>query len=260
LLTIALSSMQFPVTISIFNQPVLLHGILEALGIFAGFRYYLYLRKKRGDSINSPNRLWILIGATFGAVIGSRLLGSLENVPQWITSKHYWLYFVENKTIAGGLLGGLIGVEIAKKGIGERHNSGDLFVYPLLFAMIIGRLGCFSAGIHEETYGLPSHLPWAMDLGDGIRRHPVTLYEILFLIATWVLIWQLNKRYIFKDGATFKIFLALYLLFRFLLDFIKPGWRYFFGLGSIQIACLLGLLYYIRYIQNPRLLIIEKCP
>lgn len=251
--------MNFPVTVKLFNEPVLLHGIMEALGIFVGFRYYLFLRRKRGDSIDSSNRIWILIGATFGAVIGAHLLGSLENLPQWVASHHPWLYFAGNKTIAGGLLGGLAGVEIAKKGIGEQHKSGDLFVYPLLLAMIIGRIGCFSAGIYEETYGLPSHLPWAMDLGDGILRHPVTLYEILFLVLTWLLIWQLNKHFTFKEGANFKIFLALYLLFRFLLDFIKPGWRYFFGMGSIQIACLFGLLYYIRYILKPRLLIADKC-
>jgi len=251
--------MRFPVTVHLFNQPVLLHGIMEALGIFVGFRYYLFLRRRKGDVINSSNRIWILIGATFGALIGSHLLGSLENTPQWIASKDHWLYFVGNKTIAGGLLGGLIGVEIAKKGIREQRNSGDLFVYPLLFAMIVGRIGCFSAGIYEETYGLPSHLPWAMDLGDGILRHPVTLYEIAFLILLWIALWQLKKHYTFSEGATFKIFLASYLLFRFLLDFIKPGWRYFFGLGPIQIASLLGILYYIRYILNPRLLIAKEC-
>jgi hypothetical protein len=41
-------------------------------------------------------------------------------------------------------------------------------------------------GVYEETYGLPSSLPWAMDLGDGIQRHPVALYEIIFLIALWL--------------------------------------------------------------------------
>jgi len=46
-----------------------------------------------------------------------------------------------------------------------------------------------------------------------------------------------------------------YLLFRFLLDFIKPGSRYALGLGSIQLACLAGLLYYIRTIISPSRLI-----
>lgn len=80
--------MNFPVTIKLFNEPVLLHGIMEALGIFVGFRYYLFLRRKSGDSIDSSNRIWILIGATFGAVIGAHLLGSLENLPQWMASHH----------------------------------------------------------------------------------------------------------------------------------------------------------------------------
>lgn len=124
--------------------------------------------------------------------------------------------------------------------------------------MIIGRLGCFSAGLAEETYGLPSALPWALNLGDGIPRHPVTLYEILFLLLSWVLIARLQKKYILADGAAFKIFMLGYFLFRFCLDFIKPGWRYFFGLGSIQIACLLGFVYYYKTLLHLPGLIIKS--
>lgn len=42
-----------------------------------------------------------------------------------------------------------------------------------------------------------------------------------------------------------------YLLFRFGLDFIKPGYRYALGLGSIQLACVAGLLYYSPVILFP---------
>ena len=47
-----------------------LHAVLETLGIFVGFRYFLYLRKKNGDVIEEPNRIWIVIGALFGATKG----------------------------------------------------------------------------------------------------------------------------------------------------------------------------------------------
>lgn len=45
------------------------------------------------------------------------------------------IYFMGNKTIVGGFLGGLIGVEITKKKIGVTTSSGDLMVYPLIVAM-----------------------------------------------------------------------------------------------------------------------------
>lgn len=234
---------------------MLLHGILEFAGIFVAFRFYLWLKKKETDVIDKHNRLLVIAGASIGAVIGARVLGSLENLPEWRASQFKLLYFLGNKTLVGGLLGGLAGVEIIKKMLCEKQNTGDIFTFPLLLGMIIGRIGCFSAGVYEETYGIPTKLPWGMDLGDGLIRHPVTLYEIVFLTLLWVLLYQLKYRHTLQQGALFKLFLMAYLVFRFLLDFIKPGWRYCVGLGSIQFACLIGLLYYYRYIFHPHLLI-----
>lgn len=247
--------MHFPYSIEIGKDTVLLHGAFEAVGIFIAFRYYLWLRKKEGDRIPKMHRVWIIIGAAFGAVLGSRIIGTCENIPEWYPHQLSWGYFWGNKTLVGGLVGGLAGVEIIKKLIKEKNTSGDLFVYPLLLGMIIGRIGCFTAGIYEETYGVPSTLPWAMDLGDGIYRHPVTLYEIVYLILVWICLKVIQKKYILEQGALFKMFLISYLIFRLLLDTIKPGWRYFGGLGTIQLTCIAGLLYYIRYLVNPRLLL-----
>lgn len=250
--------MPFPYSIHIGNESITLHGIFEFLGVFIAFRYYLRLKKNQGDHIEPLNRLFALTAATVGAVLGARVIGSLENVPAWLAAPSFWKYFNGNKTILGGLVGGLFCVEVTKKIIGERQNTGDLYTFPLLVGMIIGRIGCFSAGIHEETYGMPTTLPWGLNLGDNILRHPVTLYEILFLIALGMSLVFVKKEYLLQDGALFKLFMIAYLLFRFTLDFIKPGWRYFLGLGTIQLTALAGLLYYSRYIMRPHLLIMSK--
>lgn len=50
----------------------------------------------------------------------------------------------------------------------------------------------------------------------------------------------------FLPGDAFKLFMVAYLSFRLLCDFIKPYPRIFRGLGGIQWACLLLLLYYSR--------------
>jgi len=240
--------MHFPVTIEIGTVKILLHVVAETLGLFIAFRYFLYLRKKQKDLIKDDHRLWILIGATFGAVLGSRLVGGLENPPELLQAKNMLVYFYENKTIVGGLLGGLFGVEITKKWMGEKQKSGDLFTYPIILGLIIGRIGCFSMGVYEQTYGLPASVPWALDLGDGIYRHPVTLYEIVFLVITWLILSSTEKKSNLAPGQKFKLFMVLYLSFRFLLDFIKPHYIYPFGLSTIQLVCLAGLIYYFSFI------------
>ena len=236
--------MTFPVELKLGNTSLSLHVIFETLGFFIGFRYFLYLRRRRQDRINDKNRIWIIVGATFGAFFFSRLAGALENPPAFFHAHNPLLYFYANKTIVGALLGGLLLVEITKKLIHERSSSGDLFTYPLILAMMIGRLGCFTSGITEETYGLPTRSFLGMDLGDGIYRHPVTLYEIGFLAILWIALRSIEKKTPLRDGYRFQFFLIAYLLFRFLLDFIKPHYGYALGLGTIQLFCLAGLLYY----------------
>ena len=249
--------MHFPVVISFGKTTILLHAIMEAAGFFIGFRYFLYLRKKQGDAIKENKRIWILIGAIFGALIGSRLVGSLERPYELFRTTNIWEYIYNNKTVLGGFLGGLLGVEFIKSIIKEKRNSGDLFTYPILLALMIGRIGCFSMGVYEETYGVPTHFFTGMNLGDGLMRHPVALYEIFFLLMLWIFLVQLEKKYTLAEGSRFKIFMIAYMLFRFMIDFIKPSYHIVFGLSTIQLTSIVGLAYYYKYIFQPKKLLYD---
>ncbi|MCX6317905.1 MAG: prolipoprotein diacylglyceryl transferase [Bacteroidetes bacterium] len=244
--------MNFPVYLEIGSSRILLHVILEPLAFFLGFRYFLWLKKKQGDVIPTDNRTWIIIGAIFGSLIGSRLVGGLEHPDQFYKEGNIFLHFFANKTVLGGLLGGLFGVELVKTIVKEKKASGDLFVYPILLALIIGRIGCFSMGVKEDTYGIPFNGFTGMKLGDGILRHPVALYEIGFLLLLWIVLRQLSQRVSLQNGAHFKLFMIAYFLFRFGLDFIKPHYTYVTGLSAIQMACCIGLFWYLPYIIAPR--------
>lgn len=232
-------------------QGLPLHPVFEMLAYVIAYRYYLRLRSSSQDPFTSEQRLWILVGAAGGALFFSRFLAYLEN-PGFFSSWKSWA-LLSNKTIVGGLLGGLIGVELTKKIMGLRSSSGDLMTYPLILGMMIGRLGCFFAGIKDATYGVPTELPWGMDLGDGIRRHPTNLYEIAFLGLLWFALCAIERRRTLANGMRFKIFLASYLSFRFGVEFLKPVHAVAWGLSAIQLACLGGLLYYAPILLRPRL-------
>ena len=199
------------------------------------------------DIITSNNRLSIILGAALGALIGSRLVGFLEN-PLIEFSQQNTLQLLNTKTIMGGLFGGLLGVELAKKIIGEKQSSGDLFVFPIIVGIFIGRIGCFLSGINEFTYGRVTTSILGMDLGDGLSRHPTSLYELAFLVILFFSLKWIKNNSVLKNGELFKLFMLLYFGFRFCIEFLKPNVFYVFGLSTIQLLCVICWLYYSPFI------------
>jgi phosphatidylglycerol---prolipoprotein diacylglyceryl transferase len=236
--------LEYPVNIEIGPVEISTHLVCELLAYFLGYRYFLYLRRNTSDTISDENRTIIFIAAAFGALVFSRLIGMLET-PDLFTKGALTIHTLYgNKTILGGLLGGLIAVEICKKIIGVTKSSGDLMTYPLLLAMIIGRIGCHLAGLEDGTFGIATTLPWGIDFGDHVTRHPTNLYEIIFLGMLWISLFLIEKKTALADGLRFKIFLYSYCIFRLLVEFIKPNYSLALGLSAIQWASLLGILYY----------------
>ena len=236
--------MTFPLDIQIGNFILPIHLITDILSFYVGYIYYSHLKKKEGDYVDFNKRKIIIIGAAIGALIGSRLLAALEHLDLFLNPPSF-LYYYANKTIVGGIVGGILGVEVTKKILKHKQPTGDIFTFPLILAMIVGRIGCFLTGVEDGTVGDPSNLPWAFDQGDGISRHPTSLYEIIFLIFTFVYLKYLSKKIPLKTGILFRYFIILYLSFRFLVEFIKPVESIFLGLSSIQIVSLVVVLSYL---------------
>jgi prolipoprotein diacylglyceryltransferase len=110
---------------------------------------------------------------------------------------------------------------------------------PLCAGIALGRVGCFLAGPADRTHGSATSLPWGVDHGDGVARHPVALYEAVLVLALAFMLDRLERRP-HARGALFRLFLASYLALRVALDALKPVPR-FLGLGTIQWACLAAL-------------------
>lgn len=200
------------------------HPVFETLAYVSGYAVFRWLREHKGDIIEESQRWMVIAVAAIGALLGSRLLGLAEQWPIVLSALHSGhlvnlLLSPGGKTIVGGLLGGWIGVEVVKKLNGIHHRTGDLFVLPLCVGIAVGRLGCLFAGVADDTYGKATNLPWGVDLGDGISRHPVQLYEILFLS---MLIFWFSRPGRWPEGARFRAFLTAYLGWRFFIDFLKP--------------------------------------
>jgi prolipoprotein diacylglyceryltransferase len=227
------------------------HWALEILAfIVAGLIYW----RASETATQPPETLarWMLLaGAAVGGALGSRLLFMLQYAPDLLGQPlSSWL---SGKTIVGGLLGAIAGIEIVKKHLRWQASTGDGFVWPLIIAILIGRLGCQLSGLQDLTYGDPTTLPWGWNYGDGVPRHPTALYEMLGVGMLALTIRRPLPSA--APGDRFRFFAAGYLLLRLLLDFLKPPYgaaaqgllvpQLVLGLTPIQWACCAGLLYYL---------------
>jgi prolipoprotein diacylglyceryltransferase len=240
--------MQFPVYVWIGPWQIHPHFFFESLAYAIAFRLILFNSRK--DTIAPTQRSSVIVGGLLGALVGAKLLVLIQHIDllgeNW---QQFLLLFLQGKTVVGALLGGLIGVELTKKLIGVSRSTGDAFVYPLIIGTAIGRIGCFLTGLSDRTYGVATTLPWGIDFGDGIYRHPTQLYEIVFLLGLMIFL-KIRSRYPRQEGDLFKFYMIAYLGFRFLIDFLKPDFHPILGLSAIQAACILGLLYYCRSITK----------
>jgi phosphatidylglycerol:prolipoprotein diacylglycerol transferase len=117
----------------------------------------------------------VALGAGIGALIAGGGNMALAGLPPL------------GHSIAGAIAGGIVGAESYKLARGIKGSTGLIFVAPLAAGIAIGRWGCFLTGLPDYTYGTATTLPWGVDFGDGIPRHPVQLYESFAMLG--FLIW-----------------------------------------------------------------------
>ena len=221
---------------------VFIHFLFDCIAIIASvlisiwFRHHYHLTKPPGIQHTSQQHYYLL-SLMLGLMLGSFLFGT-ANV--YLSGKTGIA-----KSMLGGIAGAIFAAEIFKKANGIQQSTGLYFIPGLAMLIAIGRIGCFLAGLEDFTYGIPSNLPWAVDFGDGIQRHPVQLYETLtvslFLI---VFFGSYEKHTVFWQNQGFYLFIFIYASQRFLWEFLKP----YASLGSshlnlFQWLCLALMLY-----------------
>jgi prolipoprotein diacylglyceryltransferase len=235
--------MHFPVEISLFGLRFPPHALMETVAYAGGFQVYRLVRGRFPRArLPAEPMAWVLVGCVLGAVVGSKLLAWIESIDRYWPVRHEPYFWLGAKTIVGGLLGGWIGVEIVKKWLRVRQSTGDAFVFPLIAGIAVGRVGCFLSGLADQTYGLPTALPWGVDFGDGVARHPTQLYEILFLLILGAGLGLYHRRRPGRNGVLFLLFMLGYLSWRLFIEFYKPRLMLLGPFSAIQTASMLGML------------------
>lgn len=144
------------------------------------------------------------------------------------------------RSVEGAIFGAVLGVEIYKRFAGVTARTGARFAAPLAMGIVVGRLGCFFAGIDDFTYGTPTALPWAHDFGDGVPRHPAPLYEsaaMAAFLAVYLVAILRGSRWTIDNG--FYLAVLFYAVQRFVWEFVKP---YAPVVGPLTVFQLLSIL------------------
>lgn len=232
-------------------DPVLLHigaiqvrwyGLAYLLGfVLAALIVRALVRRWRLD-VTDGELLDVVLASVIGLIVGARLGYVL----------FYGLEFVRSPidVIAvwdGGMSfhGGLAGLVLVGFLFGRRLRVPPLRLLDLGAAaappgLFLGRVANF---INGELFGRPSNLPWAMVFpGGGPPRHPSQLYEALLEGAVlFAVLWALSRR-VRPPGVVFGAFLALYGVFRFLVEFARePDPQLGYVLGPFSMGQLLSL-------------------
>ena len=234
----------------------IVHFIFEWLALLIGVQTYRIIKKRhvknnpaspQSAGLLSKGSFAVAVGCILGAGIGNKLLFLVEMPQAW--TEFGAISLAMGQTIVGGMMGGLIGIEIAKKLVGIRYSTGDLFIVPFCVGLIVGRIGCFLAGLNDGTFGVATNLPWGIDFGDGIARHPTQIYDMLWAVVMLVLFYFAYPKLKVVSGLSFKLLFMSYMLWRFIVDGMKPvPYEYWLGLSGIQWACVLALVVYAPFV------------
>jgi phosphatidylglycerol:prolipoprotein diacylglycerol transferase len=200
------------------------------MGLAIAAAWLIARRTQARLPIDRTQRVGIALGAFCGAMIGAKLPFVVADW-QGMLSGAAW--FGDGKTILTGLVGGYVGVELAKWALDVRVRTGDSFAVPVAVAVGIGRLACFAIGC---CYGTPTSLPWGVRFsaaGDSLPRHPTQLYEAAFHLVMAAMLALLQREGIWR-GQLIKAYLIAYCAYRFLTEFIRPEARLWLGLTGYQ--------------------------
>jgi phosphatidylglycerol:prolipoprotein diacylglycerol transferase len=223
--------------------PLTLHsyGLMLALAFLAG----IWLMELQAKRFGLDKTLIVDFGVFVMAssVIGSRLMYVATHWNEYSSNPWQALAVWEGGlTFYGGfILGTLTAAAFCRARKISFWTIADLAAPGFAAGLCLGRIGCFLNGC---CFGKPSQLPWAVQfpangaagLISGCAVHPTQLYEAVFGLAAFCLLWAMRNRKSFP-GFSICLFFLLYGIWRFASDyfrFYEPSQRWNFGLTNNQ--------------------------
>jgi phosphatidylglycerol:prolipoprotein diacylglycerol transferase len=249
------------------------YGIILMLGAVAGAWLATREAKRRG---HDPEIVWdLLTYLLIGGIIGARIWHILTPPPSSnVTAAWYLTHPLDALAVWNGGLGipgAVIGGLIALYFYTRRRQLNfaewtDISAPSLALGQASGRWGNF---VNQELYGAPTNLPWKIFIDPEHRLagfadveyyHPLFLYESLWNLGNMFLLLWVSRRFAdrLKQGDIFLLYLVVYPVGRFFLDFLRLDASMVGGININQslmavVAVLAAAALYWRHHQDTRL-------
>lgn len=212
------------------NITIPAYGCFILLGVFCGFGMIFCLASRSGFA--REDLIYASLYAVIGVMIGAKLLYLLTMLPEVIS--HWDAFVAEPRLFSalfrggfvfyGGLIGGIYGVyRYARRYRLCFLPLVDVLVVAVPLIHCFGRVGCFFAGC---CYGMPYDGPGAVIYPEnafglsGVSLFPLPLAEALGNLLIFLLLMGVGARRR-AVGTVTGIYLCVYAIFRFVLEFFR---------------------------------------
>ncbi|MBU2213683.1 prolipoprotein diacylglyceryl transferase [Patescibacteria group bacterium] len=245
------------------------YGLMYLAGFVLAFFLLPRLQKYRGLTLSKDDWAKLLSWGIIGVIAGGRLGFVLFYEPGFFLRYPSEILQVWH----GGMSshGGFVGVAIALILVSQKRKIdllalGDCLAIPIALGLALGRLGNL---INGELYGVVTSVPWAMEFPDveGLR-HPTQLYAIVKnLIIAGICLSYLKKAKPVYPGRTFALFLMLYGILRYLIEYFRDQPYGLFDFGFILLSrgqlltvplIIVGLILWIKFGPNKKPIKVEE--
>lgn len=216
----------------------ILYDLAGYLGAF-WVTWFFYKKVFQKDELPNPfssknEKKEYMIAVIAGAMLWGILISTFDGA--MISGRNPENGILISKSIAGALFWWIVTAEVYKYFHEIETPTGILFLPGIIIGVFIGRIGAIITGLRDFTYGTPTILPWGIDFGDGIKRHPTMIYEMILLSIFFLVfcIWLSGEKRKWWINNGFYLFIIFYFIYRFFVGFIQPYSTWCLWLSTYQ--------------------------
>jgi phosphatidylglycerol:prolipoprotein diacylglycerol transferase len=226
-----------PILFEVGDWPVYSYGVLLAIAYLAALQFAVVRARRVG--LDGTRIMDLGIYLIIAALVGAKLMLVAVDFDYFRRQPRELLSLVRaGGVFYGGLLAALgAAIVLVRRYALPLWTTADLFAPGIALGHVIGRFGCLLAGC---CYGKPTHVPWAVtftspdaQLNVGtpldVPLHPTQLYDAGAELVILALLLATERRGRPFAGRTFWLYMLLYGVSRFVIEFYRGDDRGMFG-------------------------------